>query len=156
MTQSNIEVYYSKRDWWATIIVWTIITICWAAGIYLIFISLSQGVEIFSGLVSLLAGLGSLWFWSSTRYKLLDHSLKLISGPFFKTIYYSNIKGVRDGRKTNGLSFAFSRDCLQIDVEGSKLGFRISPEEQYGFLSALANKCNHLILRRQELVLKNK
>lgn len=71
-----------------------------------------------------------------------------------KRIDYADIMGVRNGRKAWGLSFAFSLDCLQIDVSGFPLGYRISPKERQGFLLALGNRCDHLVLVDQELMLR--
>jgi hypothetical protein len=153
MVRPNSEVFYSERDWWATLMVWGIAVVCWGIGIQIIVAAISEDGPLFEGLVALLAGTGAPWFWLTTRYKLSDHSLTLMSGPFFKRIDYADIRGVRDGRNEKGLSFAFSMNCLQIDVAGSWLGYRVSPKERRRFLLALANRCDHLVLQDQELVL---
>ena len=113
------------------------------------------GLVWFFALQILLAGAGAPWFWLTTRYRLFDDYLLLKSGPFFKRIAYADIMAVKNGRKQKGLSFAFSRDCLQIDVAGSKLGFRVSPREQERFLQALASCCEHMVFNGRELVFKD-
>ena len=155
MTRSNHEVFYSKHDWWATLMVWGIAAVCWGFGIQILQAAISQDGQLFDGLIALVAGMGAPWFWLTTRYKLSDRSLVLMSGPFFKRIDYADIQGVSAGRNKKGLSFAFSMDCLQIDVPGSFLGYRVSPKERREFLSALENRCDHLQLQDQELVLKD-
>jgi hypothetical protein len=155
MTRPNREVFYSRRDWWASLMVWGIAVVCWIIGIQILAAAISQGGQLFEGVVALLAGMGAPWFWLTTRYTLSEHRLVLVSGPFFKRIDYADIQGVRNGRKEKGLSFAFSMDCLQIDVVDSSLGFRVSPNEQRRFLLALANRCDHLVLQGQELVLRD-
>jgi hypothetical protein len=99
--------------------------------------------------------MGAPWFWLTTRYKLSDRSLLLQSGPFFKRIVYADIKSVKDGRGQRGLSFAFSMDCLQIDVVNSSLRYRISPRDPYRFLLALANRCEHLQMQGKSLISSN-
>jgi len=54
--------------------------------------------------------------------------------------------------KGRGLSFAFSRDALQIDVKSSKLGYQVSPQDRRGFVDALAKRCHHLMVHGEGLV----
>ena len=98
--------------------VWGIAIVLWGVAIQIMLTASSQYEWFISGLAGLLAGMGVLWFWLTTRYKLYKHSMTLMSGPFFKRINYADITSVRDGHKAKGLSFAFSWDCLQIDVIG--------------------------------------
>jgi hypothetical protein len=154
MTAQRSEVIYSKHDWWATLMVWGIAAVCWVMGLKIFLTAALQGGQLLGGVGSLIAGMGAPWFWLTTRYKLSELSLTLMSGPFFKSIDYEDIQGVSDGRKKKGLSFAFSMDCLQIDVAGSSLGYRISPKNQHLFLSAMAKRCDHLTLQGQELIPK--
>ncbi len=117
-------------------------------------IHISQEEQLLGVLAVFLAGMAAPWFWLTTRYELQDNHLFLKSGPFFKRIAYADIKSVTDGRNQKGLSFAFSMDCLQIDVADSKLGYRISPLKRLEFLRALARRCHHLNLKGEELVSK--
>ena len=155
MAQYASEIFYSKRDWWATLMIWGIAIVCWTTGIWLLISAILQEGKLLSGFIAILSGAGTVWFWISTRYKLTDHSLLLFSGPFFKRIMYADIRSVRNGSRERGWSFAFSMDCLQIDVADSRHGFRISPKMKRRFLSALNAHCTHLILNGEELIQKN-
>lgn len=135
--------------------VWGIAVISWVIGIHML-LTPEMEDNIMSGVGTIIAGWGAPWFWLTTRYKLYESYMMLLSGPFFKKIYYADITGVRNGRSEKGMSFAFSMDCLQIDVAGSWGGFRVSPKERRRFLSILAAYCNQLQLENHQLVLKNK
>ena len=149
------QIFYSKRDSWATLMVWSITAVCCFFGFQILLAPPYDG-QLLEGAITLLAGMVAPWFWLTTRYRFMDYFLLLKSGPLFKRIAYADIMAVKNGHKERGLSFAFSMDCLQIDVAGSKLGFRVSPREQEKFLHALASRCDHLDLKGRELVLKNK
>jgi len=151
MISARHVVFYSGRDWWASLMVWSIAIFCWVMATQIMTAATYDG-QFMEGIIALLAGMAAPWFWLTTRYQLLDHVLLLKSGPFFKRIDYADIRAVKNGRKQNGVSFAFSMDCLQIDVNDSKLGYRISPREQDKFLIALANRCEQLVLSNHELV----
>jgi hypothetical protein len=88
MPKSIDEVFYSKRDWWANLMVWGSAAVCWVFAAQVLFAGLSQEQRLWEGLAIVLAGMGAPWFWLTTRYKLNNDSLFLQSGPFFKRIYY--------------------------------------------------------------------
>ncbi len=149
---SHGEVFYSKRDWWATGMVWGISLIMWGSGIIMFFREGALGGRILWVFGSLLIGLCVVWFWSSTKYRVSGRSLHLQSGPFHKEIKLSEIKRVTYTRKGGGLSFAFSWDVLQIDIESSKLGYQVSPQDRRGFVAAIAKRCGHLAVQGEDLV----
>ncbi len=149
------QLFYSKRDKWASVMVWGIAAVCWLLGLQIMNkIHIAPHEQLLGVIGVLLAGMAAPWFWLTTRYELQDTHLLLKSGPFFKRIAYADIKSVTDGRHQKGLSFAFSLECLQIDVANSELGYRISPLKRLEFLRALARRCHHLNLKGEELVSK--
>ncbi len=151
MSSARVEVFYSKRDLWASFMVWGIALAC--AVIALQIAWQAPAAEAWGvAAMALLAGAGAPWFALTTRYRLDPRQLVLLSGPFFKHIDYRLIQSVCDGRGQWGLSFAFSRDCLQIDVSGSRLGYRVSPRQRAALLGALAQRCTHQRLVDGELL----
>jgi hypothetical protein len=149
---SHSEDFYSKHDWWATGLVWGIALIMWCTGIIMLFREGALEGRIIWAFGSLLIGLCVVWLWATTKYRVSGRSLHLQSGPFHKEIKLSEIKRVTYTRKGRGLSFAFSQDALQIDIESSKLGYQVSPQDRRGFVAALAKRCDHLTVQGEGLV----
>jgi len=50
------------------------------------------------------------------------------------------------------MSYALSLRALQVDVEGSRIGYQISPEDRSGFMAAIAERCGHLVAEGEDLV----
>ncbi len=55
-------------------------------------------------------------------------------------------------RKGWGMSYALSLKTLRIDVEGSRIGYQISPKDRNVFMSAIAERCVHLVAEGEDLV----
>jgi len=150
--KSDIEVFVSKRDKWATVLVWGIASLIWLFT-YGIIISAGPFIERLIGiLITFVLGLIAPWFWFTTKYRITSTSLHIQTGAFHKELKLSEIREVTDKVPVRSLSFAFSRDALQIEVEGSPRGYQISPLNQTGFMTALARQCKHLEYRENALV----
>ena len=102
--------------------------------------------------VSLLAGASVLWFWFTTRYRIAGGALHLYSGPFHSTIPLRRIRAVITNRQGQGMSYALSLRSLQIDVAGSSIGYRVSPQDPTAFVAALAERCPQLSYSGADLV----
>ena len=145
------EVFISRRDKRATVFVWGIALLLWLFSFSIIS---SEGafIERLAGsTITFLIGLIAPWFWLTTRYRMTSTSLHMQSGPFHKELKYREISGVTDKISVKSWSFAFSRDTLQIDVEGSPRGYQVSPLDRSGFLALLAKGCTHLEAQGDEL-----
>ena len=146
------EVFKSKRDKWATVLVWGIALILWLFS-YSIIASEGAIIErLIGSSITFLAGLIAPWFWFTTKYRITSTALHLQSGAFRKELKFRDIHRVTDKTTVRGWSFAFSRDSLQIDVKGSPLGYQVSPLNRREFISALAARCSHLEAREEGLV----
>lgn len=147
-----MEVFYSKRDWWATVLVWGIALATWGAGLILLVGEDAVGHRLLPAAIMFLSGYAAPWFWLTTRYRISATSLHLHSGIFHKELRLSDIQRVSYTRKGRGMSYAFSQDVLQIDVEGSSLGYRVSPMDRRGFVAALGRRCDHLRAHGEGLI----
>ncbi len=146
------RVFRSRRDKKATALVWGIALLLWLFSFSIIssegpFIDRLAGATI-----TFLIGIIAPWFWLTTRYRVSGDSLHLQSGPFHRELKFGEIRRVTDNVTVRGWSFAFSRDALQIDVEGSPLGYQVSPLDRRGFLESLATGCTHLSAQGNELL----
>ncbi|MCP5005069.1 MAG: hypothetical protein GY941_14215 [Planctomycetes bacterium] len=50
------------------------------------------------------------------------------------------------------MSYALSLETLQIDVAGSRFGYQISPEDRAGFMKLIAERCNLLAAKGEDLI----
>ncbi len=100
----------------------------------------------------LLGGWGVLWFWFTTRYRVTATSLHLYSGCFHSEIPLRKIRAVITSRKGWGMSYALSLKAMQIDMDGSRIGYRVSPEDRAGFMRLIAERCGHLVDEGGDLV----
>ena len=141
---SHAEVFKSKRDKIATVIVWGIALILWIFS-YSIIASKGPIIDrlIGAGIAFLLGSIGP-WFWFTTKYRITTTSLHLQSGAFHKELKLHEIRRVTDEVPVRGWGFAFSRDILHIEAEGSPRGYQVSPLDRKGFMAALARRCTHL------------
>ncbi len=149
---SQNKIFYSKRDWWAAILFWGIVLFLWGTGLGLLLREGPSGERLSLVLISFMSGAFVLWFWFTTRYRVTEASLHLQSGPFNKKLKWEKIQRVVYTRKGWGISFALSQDILQIDVEGSSLGYRVSPQDRRGFLSEVVKQCDHLMVWGEDLI----
>ena len=77
--------------------------------------------------------------------------LHLKSGMFHKELKLSDIREVRITKQRGGCSFAFSRQGLYIEIEGSNRGFRISPMDRDAFVELLEKECDGITVIKEEL-----
>jgi hypothetical protein len=145
------EVFVSKRDRWAGVMFWGIVACTWALGLLAVLDTMSWMGRLGIAAVCLVISGSVLWFWFTTRYVVTPSSLHLRSGPFHSEIPLHSIRAVIASRKGWGLSYALSLRALQIDVEGSQLGYRISPEDRSRFMAAIAERCGHLVAEGEDL-----
>ncbi len=146
------EVFVSKRDRWAGVMFWGIVVCTWGTTL-LLESDKETGLGFLEavGIASFISG-GVLWFWFTTRYRLTAFSLHLHSGPFHSEIPLHRIRAVIASRKGGGMSYALSLKAFQIDVEGSRIGYQISPEDRNGFMAAIGERCGHLVAKGEDLV----
>ena len=146
------EVFVSKRDHWAGVMFWGVVLCTWILSVLPVLDATSWKERLGAAGIALAISAGVLWFWFTTRYVVTPSSLHLHSGPFHSEIALHRIRAVIASGKGWGMSYALSLRALQIDVEGSRLGYRISPEDRSGFMAALAERCGHLMAKGEDLV----
>ena len=150
---SHTKVFKSKRDKWITIFIWSTSLLLWLFA-YGIIVSSGPFVERLIGTaITLSIGLIAPWFWFTTYYRITGTSLHLHSGMFHKELKLSEIKCVTFKGDGSGYSFAFSRDSIHLEVEGSGRGYKVSPLDRRGFISELAKQCRHLKADGEDLIL---
>jgi Bacterial PH domain len=143
--------FSSRRDGWATIVVWGSALLIWGSGVLVMALYSDQvnGAIVIN--LAILVGLIGPWFWVTTSYRLSCSDLRLQSGCFSKVLMLSEIRRVKQVRGGIGINFAFSLDTLCINILGNRLGYRISPQKQAAFLDALTERCPHLCRVGDEL-----
>ena len=149
----NVDrTFHSKRDRWAAVMFWVIVLSLWSSGSWVWVAGASLGEFIAADIGGFLAGCVVLWFWYSTRYRVTTTSLHLYSGPFHSEIPLRKIRAVITSRKGWGMSYALSLRSIQIDVEGSEMGYQISPENWEEFMALIAERCGWLRWEGRDLV----
>lgn len=149
---SHAEVFKSKRDIKLTIFVWSTSILLWIFS-YSIIASNGPFSERLIGIsITFLAGFIAPWFWFMTRYRVSTTSLYMQTGMLHKELKLRDIRRVTYKGQGGGYNFAFSRDSLHIEVEGSERGYRVSPLDRSGFLTALEKRCEHLKAEGENLV----
>jgi hypothetical protein len=141
---STDQVFPSGVASWAAVMIWGICLAMWGAGLWILTDAgpTSEGFVV-AGLC-LLFGAGPLSFLYLTRYIITLRELIIQSGALRKRIQLDQIGNV-SRKLTPGVNFAMSREnILQVNVRGSRLGYRISPADREGFIGALAQACPHL------------
>ena len=146
------EVFVSKRDRWAGVMFWGIVLCTWIFCLLLVPDKMAWMDLLGAAGIALVISGSVLWFWFATRYLVTPSSLHLHSGPFHSEIPLHRIRAVIASRKGWGMSYALSLRALQIDVEGSRLGYQISPEDRSGFMAAITERCGHLVAEGEDLV----
>jgi hypothetical protein len=149
---SHTLVFKSKRDTWITIFIWSTSLLLWLFA-YGIIVTAGPIIERFIGAsITISIGLIAPWFWLTTHYRITDNSLHLHSGMFHKALSLSEIKRVTSKGDGSGYSFAFSRDSIHLEVEGSGRGYKVSPLYRGEFISELAKRCSHLKTEGDDLI----
>jgi len=150
---SHAEVFKSKRDIKLTLFVWVTSILLWLFS-YSIMVSNGPFSERLIGIsITFLAGFAAPWFWLTTRYRVSSTSLYMQTGMLHKELKLRDIRRVTYKGPGGGYNFAFSRDSVHIEVEGSERGYRVSPLDRIGFLTALEKRCEHLKAEGENLVL---
>jgi hypothetical protein len=120
----------SKRDLWLTFIIWGAIFLS-------LFVSLNDTGSYFSlwRVLLFVITIPLMWLWFRTGYMVKDGKLRVIFGPFRKTIMISELKKV--AKSSNPLAApALSVDRLKIDY-GNYNGILISPKNEQEFINLL-------------------
>jgi hypothetical protein len=153
---STDQVFPSGVAAWVAVMIWGICLAMWGTGLWIL-IDAGPTLEGFvaAGLC-LLIGAAPLSFLYRTRYTITRRELIIQSGALRKRIPLDQIGNV-SSKLTPGVNFAMSREnILQVNVQGSRLGYRISPMDRGGFIRALAQACPHLEHVGQRLVLRDR
>ena len=153
MTMKNldIEIFRSRRDKRPTIFIWGTSLLIWFFG-YCIIVSSGPFVErLFGASIVFIIGSVAPWLWLTTSYWISDGTLHLKSGILHKELKLSDIREVTYTKQRGGCSFAFSRQGLYIEVEGSDRAFRVSPMDRSVFVEALKKRCENLKVIEEEL-----
>jgi hypothetical protein len=149
---SHAEVFKSKRDIWITVFVWGTSILLWLFSFSIIASKGPLNERLIGTSITFLTGLIAPWFWFATRYRVSTTSLYLQTGMLHKELMLRDIRRVTYKGPGGGYNFAFSRDSLHIEVEGSDRGYRVSPLNRLGFLTALEKQCSHLKAEGENLV----
>ncbi len=145
------RIFVSKRDRWGAIMFWSIALLGWGIGLWAVFQEAAFENQLMVAGLGFLGGWSVLWFWFTTRYRITATSLHLHSGCFHSQIPLRKIRAVIASRKGWGMSYALSLETLQIDVAGSRFGYQISPEDRAGFMKLIAERCNLLAEKGEDL-----
>jgi hypothetical protein len=151
---STDQVFPSGVAAWAAAMIWSICLAMWGTGLW-IPIDAGPTAEGFvvAGLC-LLVGAAPLSFLYLTRYTITTRELIIQSGALKKRIQLDQISNV-SSKLTPGVNFAMScKNILQVNVLGSRQGYRISPMDREGFIRALTQACPHLERVGEQLVLR--
>ncbi|SFJ30677.1 PH domain-containing protein [Halobacillus dabanensis] len=136
-----MNIYYpSKKDSWIAVIIWGVIGIMLADGIF----GLQWGVfmvpdpisnPLFKLLFLLAVPALLLWIWFGTGYYIDSESLKVHYGPYKKQIRLEEIEKVVPNRDPF-LAPALSADRLEIHYGPGKF-IKVSPKHKEEFLQRL-------------------
>jgi hypothetical protein len=149
---SHSEVFKSKRDIKITVFVWGTSLLLWLFSFSIIASKGPVNERLIGTSITFLIGLIAPWFWLTTLYRVSTTSLYIQSAMLHKELKLSDIRRVTYKGPGGGYNFAFSRDSLHIEVEGSDRGYRVSPLNRLGFLTALEKRCSHLKAEGENLV----
>lgn len=147
---SDTEVFRSRHDLRSSIFVWGTALLIWFFGCCIIASSGPLGERLFGASVVFSIGSIAPWLWLTTIYRITPVKLHLKSGPFHKELNLSDITEITYTKQRGGFSFAFSRQGLHIEVEGSDRGYRLSPKDRKAFVEALQKRCDDLKVIEEE------
>ncbi len=148
---SHTEVFKSKSDNWITVFVWSTTLLLWLFSYSIIASKGPFNERLIGTFITFVIGLVAPWFWLTTFYRVSAISLNIQSGMLHKELKLNDIREVTY-KGQGGYNFAFSSDSLHIDVEGSDRGYRVSPLDRPGFMTALEKRCSHLKAEGENLV----
>ena len=131
--------YYSKIDWWISILIWMSVGVSgWA--VWLIPANEQWiGWLMFSPLMVLM-----LLFLYNTYYVFEDDYLKCVLGVFPQKIYYKNIKSLK---KTRNFLSSAALSAKRIEIKEKNKGYimgttYISPKNRDEFFDELRMRCS--------------
>ncbi|MBS3988109.1 MAG: PH domain-containing protein [Erysipelothrix sp.] len=131
--------YYSKIDWWISILIWMSVGVSgWA--VWLIPANEQWiGWLMFSPLMVLM-----LLFLYNTYYVFEDDYLKCVLGVFPQKIYYQNIKSLK---KTRNFLSSAALSAERIEIKEKNKGYimgttYISPKNRDEFFDELRMRCS--------------
>lgn len=131
--------YYSKIDWWISILIWISVGVSgWA--VWLIPANEQWiGWLMFSPLMVLM-----LLFLYNTYYVFEDDYLKCVLGVFPQKIYYKNIKSLK---KTRNFLSSAALSAERIEIKEENKGYimgttYISPKNRDEFFDELRMRCS--------------
>ena len=133
-----------------TIFIWGTTLLIWFFGYCIIASSGPLGERLFGASIVFLIGSIAPWLWFATSYWIRAGKLHLKSGMFHKELELKDIREVRVTKQRGGCSFAFSRQGLYIEVEGSDRGYRISPMDRSAFVEELEKRCDDLTVVKED------
>ncbi len=148
---SHAEVFKSKSDAWITVFVWSTTILLWLFSYSIIASKGPFNERLIGTSITFMIGLIAPWFWITTLYRVSTTSLYIQSGMLHKELKLSDIREVTY-KGQGGYNFAFSGDSLHIDIEGSDRGYKVSPLDRRGFMTALEKRCGHLKAEGENLV----
>ena len=132
------RVFKSKVDGWLAavaigpglVVLPVIVLVLWRSG------GLTFPTVVVLSLAAL-AGVGlPIWVFRTTTYELTDDALVVRSGPFRQQVLLTDIESIRTTRSPLSAP-ALSLDRLRLTFRGGRTVL-VSPEDQRGFLAALA------------------
>jgi membrane protein YdbS with pleckstrin-like domain len=132
--------FSSKVDGWIIpVMVVTIAGMIWAL-IAVMITETPWSIRIAVAVITLLVLVLLFSIFTRTHYTIADGELRVVSGPFRRTVSLSEITSIEPSR--NPLSSpALSLDRLKVSY-GNKKYVLVSPADKAGFLSAIENSTN--------------
>jgi hypothetical protein len=141
--------YPSKKDWWITLLVLPAFVLMAGVGVVLLYLGITQVAPLpilLPGLILSVVGGLTLWAYFSTFCEITPPDLLVRFGPLRWTI---PLEGITQVERKQGMSpdwawgVAWSQDRVVVKYRKRNgrmalLGVAISPEDQEGFLRALA------------------
>jgi len=143
---SDTEVFRSSHDIRSTVFVWGTALLVWFFSYSIIASSGPFGERLFGASIVFLIGSIAPLLWLTTSYRITQGSLYLRSGVFHKELKLRDIREVTYTKERGGFSFAFSRQALHIEVDGSDRGYRVSPIDRHRFVEVLQRRCDNLAI----------
>ena len=130
----------SKIDLLFKILIWGTVLILLIA-----VISMSKNEKIISYVIGVPSIGFLLWIYFGTYYELRDTYLYCKSGPFFKKIYYDDIKSVK---LSQNILSSLALSAKRIEIRYGENYFTgtiyISPEDREGFIKELEIRCKSI------------
>ncbi|WP_095497931.1 PH domain-containing protein [Paraferrimonas haliotis] len=139
-------IFYSKMDWWLSLIMVATICIC-SYSVYTAFFRESAPPSWFTiGLIVIVGIFLPISILSSTKYQVDGNMLSINSGPFSWKVEISSIKSIR---KTRSIISSPALSLDRIELQHSNGIILVSPSNKDEFVKALN------AVREKKLTLEN-